>query len=111
MEPLQELSDKRRALARQMVDRIAEDETFRDLILDDPVAAMEHAGLVEDHDALVEDFYDAKVDPDAEVEGFASFNLGIQPIRPTTTPSPSVRPQPLWSVAPSCSFPPTTSSC
>lgn len=113
MESLQELSTRRREFARKMVDRIAEDEEFRDLILDDPVAAVERAGLVEEHDELVEGFYDVKVDDDEEVQGFASFSLGISPIqpRPSVPTRPSAGPNPLWSVAPSCSFPTSGSSC
>ena len=114
---LQHLSDERRVLARKMIDLIADDETFRGLILDDPIAAMEHAGLTGDHDALVDEFYEVKVDED-EVSGFSKFSLGVQRLIPGgdmfipggdqfQKPQFNYDASPTWVVAPSCSFPTT----
>lgn len=111
---LENLSDERRVLARKMIDLIAEDETFRTLILDDPVAAMEHGGLVDGHDRLVDEFYEVKVDEDAEVSGFTSFSLGIQRLDTSSTSISSgdrLGSSPTWVMAPSCSFPTTGKNC
>lgn len=89
------IEDERRELARDMITLIAEDETFRELLMTDPDAAMEHAGLGARTNKLFDEVV-AQSDEGNEVEGFAAFSLGV---RPASAEIARPRPQPTWIIA------------